>query len=378
MKIIIDENIEFGIEAFSQFGQVERLHGRKITNSILKDVEILIVRSITKVNKDLLEGTPVKFVGTTTIGTDHIDINYLNEKGITYASAPGCNSFAVTEYVFTALFKIAAQHGFNLSDKSISVIGYGNIGTKVTRFAKTLGMKAIVNDPPLQRKTGDEIFSDLNEALQADIITCHVPLNKEGIDKTVHLLDEVKINSLKQGAILINSSRGPVVDNSALLNRINKKNDITVVLDVWENEPKLNQELLEKVFIASPHIAGYSLEGKVNGTVMVYDQLCKFLGETPNWQPALPGVTENVINVGSNNEINKILIDALSKIYPIEGDSAALKSLSKLTKDELAKEFDLLRKNYNLRREFNNYKITSGNLSTQQKEQLKVFRFGFI
>lgn len=374
MKIIVDENIEFGKEAFEQIGEVSLVHGRKITNEILKETEILIVRSITDVNEQLLKNTPVKFVGTATIGTDHLDKEYLASTNIEYASAPGCNAYAVAEYVLTAISHIAHHNSFNLEDKSLGVVGFGNIGTKITRFAKAIGMKVVVNDPPLKREGYDFNFSDLEEALNCDIITLHVPLNKSGIDKTFHLLDEEKINKLRPGTILINTSRGAVVDNTALLNRLKNKNDITVVLDVWENEPAANQELLTKAYFGTQHIAGYSYEGKVNGTVMIYNSLSDFLNIEKTWEPELAAVSDNAIEP-AQNEITKLLHTITSKIYPIENDSNNLKSKSQLNATEFAAQYDLLRKNYKLRREFNNYKIDCTNLTKIQTALLKQLRF---
>lgn len=377
MKIIVDENIEFGKEAFKQFGEVILCHGRKITNEMLKDASVLVVRSITSVNEELLKDTQVKFVGTATIGTDHLDKEYLNSANIKYSSAPGCNSFAVTEYVLTAVSKIAHEENFNLSEKSLGVIGYGNIGKKLTRFAKAIGMKVIVNDPPLEREGFDYNFSSLNEALKCDIITLHVPLNISGIDKTIHLLDEEKINKLKPGTVLINSSRGPVVDNAALLNRLKDRNDMTIVLDVWENEPEVNHDLLQKVYIGTQHIAGYSYEGKVNGTVMIYESLCEFLNEDKKWQPQLKQVENNRIEL-SEKECENLLYSVTHKIYPIEQDSLTLKSYAELNTTEFAKQFDLLRKNYKLRREFNNYFIEPDNLDPSQITSLKSLRFNIL
>lgn len=377
MKIIVDENIEFGKEAFEQFGEVILSNGRKITNDLLKDVEILIIRSITNVNEELLKNTPVKFVGTATIGTDHLNKEYLNSANIKYSSAPGCNSFAVTEYVLSVLSKISYEQNFNLEDKSFGVIGYGNIGKKITHFAKAIGMNVIVNDPPLERDGFDYPFSTLDEALQCDIITLHVPLNKNGLDKTYHLLDEEKINDLKPGTILINSSRGPVVDNTALLKRLKDKNDITVVLDVWENEPSINQELLQKIYIGTQHIAGYSYEGKVNGTVMIYESLCEFLNEEKSWQPELKQIDDNKISL-TKKETEDLLYSITNKIYPIDQDSQKLKSFAELNSFEFAKQFDLLRKNYKLRREFNNYFIEPDNLDSNQIATLEKLRLNIL
>lgn len=375
MKLVVDENIEFGAEAFSGFGEVELMHGRKITNQSLKDCDALIVRSITRVDEKLLNGTPVKFVSTATIGTDHLDSNYLESRNIKYASAPGCNSFAVAEYVLTAISLFAHQSNFEFANKSLGVVGYGNIGKKITRFAKSIGMKVLVNDPPLEREGYDYNFSSLKEILACDFITLHVPMNKSGGDKTFHLFDSENINSLKPGTVLINSSRGGVVDNSALLDRLGKYNDITAVLDVWENEPKISGELLEKVYLGTPHIAGYSLEGKVNGTKMIYDELCKFTDKNPRWKPQLPEADNSLISIQQKLTEADLLFDITNKIYAIEKDSDSLKKLSSMDLQKRGENFDLLRKTYQLRREFNNYTIAPENLSEKQINLLKDLRF---
>ncbi|KUG26575.1 erythronate-4-phosphate dehydrogenase [hydrocarbon metagenome] len=378
MKIIVDENIEFGIEAFQQFGDVTLSHGRKITNEILKDVEVLIVRSITNVNEDLLKNTPVKFVGTTTIGTDHLDIDYLKSQKIHFASAPGCNSYAVTEYVLCAVVKIAHEKKINLTNKTLGVVGYGNIGKKITKFAEAVGLKTYVNDPPLQREGYEYNFCSLEEALNCDIITFHVPLNKTGIDKTFHLLDEQRINELKPGTILINTSRGGVVDNIALLKRLQNNNDITVVLDVWENEPIINSELLQKVYFGTPHIAGYSYEGKVNGTIMIYNSLCKFLNKEKFWKPVLKAVDSNKIDIAHTQNAKDLLYQITNKVYDIESDSNSLKSFRDNQEEKIGTHFDQLRKNYKLRREFNNYFVTSQNLTSEQAAILQSLRFNLF
>ncbi len=374
MKIIVEENISFGKEAFGEFGKVTLISGRKITNELLKDADILIVRSITRVDENLLKGTKVKFVGTATIGTDHIDKNFLMQNRIEFTDAAGCNSYAVTEYVLTSIFKIFTANKISMKNKSIGIVGVGNIGSKVAKVSRALGFKVILNDPPLQRKTGSNEFSSLEETLSADIITFHVPLNKTGTDKTYHLLDEQNMDLIKNGALLINSSRGPVVNNETLLNRLKTRRDLFTVLDVWENEPAINHELLEMVNFATPHIAGYSLEGKVNGTVMVHDKLCKFLNKEGRWEPVYPKVPDNIIELEDplleENTLNKIF----DNIYDIEKDSELLKSSLTLSEEERPPYFDRLRKEYPLRREFNNYIIKANNLPENIKNVLFYFR----
>lgn len=378
MKILVDENIPQAKEAFSKFGDVKLAHGRQITNEMLLDIDALIVRSITNVNEKLLHNSPVRFVGTATIGTDHIDKEYLKSKNIFFADAAGCNSFSVAEYVITALTNIFIATNKTFKGKKIGIVGYGNIGTKVARFAKALGIETIINDPPLERKYGKENFSTLNEALDCDIITFHVPLNKTGIDKTYHLLNENNIHLIKSGSLLINTSRGPVVDNSALMKRILKSKDINVVLDVWENEPNIDMELLKLVDIGTAHIAGYSLEGKLNGTFFVYEKLCKFLERNCEWTPDYPDINERIIDINPSSEIEKILFEATQKIYDINYDSSQLKLLTDTGVVNPDKYFDQLRKNYHIRREFNNYTIRTDYVNNKLKLLLQELRFNVI
>jgi erythronate-4-phosphate dehydrogenase len=361
LKIVVDENIAYAEEAFMQFGNVAITHGREIKNRLLKDADVLIVRSITKVDDNLLMNTPVKFVGTATIGTDHINLEYLNSKGICFTDAKGCNADAVTEYVFTAIINLLSNKNISIKGKSIGIVGTGNIGRRIARIAELLGMQVLKNDPPLERKYGTKSFVSLNEILNCDIITFHVPLNKSGIDKTIHLLNSDNIDHINNNSILINASRGQVVDNKALLDTIDRKN-LNVVLDVWENEPDIDVKLLEKVKIGTPHIAGYSVEGKVNGTVIIYNALCKFLGELPAWKPMLPPIDSPEINLNQFSNKGDILNNFVSTIYNIINDDLNLRKLSGIPKELAPKFFDNLRKEYPLRREFNNFKIKlSGN-----------------
>ncbi|MFO7447000.1 MAG: 4-phosphoerythronate dehydrogenase [Ignavibacteriaceae bacterium] len=374
MKIIVDENIAFANEAFSQFGEVVLLHGRKINNEILNNADVLIVRSITNVNKDLLENSSVKFVGTATIGIDHIDLDYLHKNNIQFTDAKGCNADAVAEYVFTALTCLAVQNDIGLEGKTLGVAGVGNIGSRVVRLAENAGLKVLKNDPPVQRKTGSNDFVTFNEILKADIITLHVPLNTKGIDKTVHLLNSEILSQLKDGAILINASRGQVTDNKALLEVIDNKK-LQVVLDVWENEPAINNNLLEKVKIGTPHIAGYSLEGKVNGTKIIYDALCKYYGHENTWRPKLPPVKNPYIDFENKGNPFEDMGTVFNRVYNIKRDDKELKKMIWVQESERASYFDVLRKNYHLRREFNNYTVKLNKKDEKVKPVLEGFRF---
>jgi len=376
-KIIIDENISFADRAFNHLGVVETVPGRSISNQLLKDADILIVRSITRVDEHLLKGTNVKFVGTATIGTDHIDLDYLKRKKIAFADAKGCNAFSVAEYVVASLFYLSVKFNFILKDKSIGIVGVGNIGSKVARFVEALGMEFLLNDPPLERIGVPGNFVSLNEILKCDIITLHTPLNPSGIDKTLHLINKDNLAALKENTILINTSRGAVVNNNDLLETIKRKRIITV-LDVWENEPEINSELLEKTDIATPHIAGYSYEGKANGTIMIYESLCKFLNADKKFDFQFPVITDPVIEINLSERFENNMNQLISKIYHIADDDKRMRKISGMSDKEIIKEFDKQRKNYPVRREFNNYKIKSTNLNEKIKSVLSDLRFKII
>jgi erythronate-4-phosphate dehydrogenase len=376
-KLIVDENIENASEAFGTVGQVHLKHGRTITSEEVKDADFLIVRSITKVDEALLDGSKVRFVGTATIGTDHIDLEYLKEKGIGFSSAKGCNSDAVAEYVFISIFRAAVEKKISLKGKSVGIIGCGNIGSRVEKIAKAFGFKVVLNDPPLQRETGDPKYQSLEEALGCDIVTFHTPLLKDGRDKTVHLLNGSNLDLIKSGAILINASRGEVVDNKALLDFMNRREDVTLILDVWENEPVFSPELLKKVFIASPHVAGYSLEGKMNGTKIIYDALCEGMGLQKQWVPQLPAVEKNKIEYLVSGNFESDIDRILTGNYNPISDTQAMAKISKMEPIERGKAFDGLRKNYNLRREFTNYVIKGSVPEGFVFEGLKALGFRF-
>lgn len=373
-NILADENIPFAEDAFSGVGNVRLIKGRDITNELLKNVDILIIRSITRVNEKLLQGTPVKFVGTTTIGQDHIDIKYLSQNKIGFASAPGCNADSVAEYIFTGLLKIAVKDKFSLNQKSLGIIGCGNIGSRVARIAESFGMKIFINDPPLKRKTGESFFVPYDNALQADIITYHVPLNMTGVDKTYHMLSDLHLNNFDEKKIIINASRGSVVSNSALKSFLKKKK-INVILDVWENEPEIDIELLDLVYTGTPHIAGYSLEGKVNGTVIIYNSLCDFLNIKKEWKPDLPVVRNQLIDYPAADSPEESLNKMISQIYDIEQDDIKLKKMLEFGVNERGEYFDLLRKNYPVRREFTNYTVRISEKLKSEIKLLKALRF---
>nr|MCU0365461.1 4-phosphoerythronate dehydrogenase [Ignavibacteriaceae bacterium] len=275
---------------------------------------------------------------------------------------------SVAEYVFTALMKVISEKKLLFKGKTIGVVGVGNIGSRVARIAESLGMKVLKNDPPLVRKGTGKNYVSLDEVLNTDIVTLHVPLSFEGVDKTYHLLNENNLKKIKSNSIIINTSRGAVIDYVSLFKESIEKG-FELILDVWENEPSINLELLSKTKIATAHIAGYSLEGKVNGTKMIYDALCKFININPIWQPELPLIEKANLILPDGNTDEEKLSRLFSSIYNIESDDLKMREISKYKKNEQASYFDLQRKTYPVRREFSNFTIQ---LSAKEKH-LKAF-----
>ncbi|KZY62711.1 erythronate-4-phosphate dehydrogenase, partial [Oleiphilus sp. HI0061] len=266
MKIVADENIPLLTRFFGDLGDIVKLPGREIKAEHLSDADFLIVRSVTKVNRELLENSSVKFVGTCTIGIDHIDTDYLDQQGIRYCNAPGCNANSVVEYVLSCLSILTETHSLDLGSVTVGIVGYGNVGSLLAARLEKLGIKFKACDPFLD----DDSLVSFEEVMRCDLISLHVPLSKEGTHPTYHMIDKQVLESLQPEQILINSSRGPVIDNDDLNDFLDHQPQFTAILDVWEREPELNVELARKVFIGTPHIAGYSFDGKVLGTEMVY------------------------------------------------------------------------------------------------------------
>jgi erythronate-4-phosphate dehydrogenase len=354
MRIVADENIPFVRKCFKSVGDVLTIHGRKITPEILKDADALLVRSITKVGKDLLDSTNVKFVGTATIGFEHVDLNYLSVRKIGFASAPGSNANSVAEYIVSAILNLAEKYKFDITEKSIGIVGVGNVGSEVEKKANALGMKVVLNDPPLKRQSGDEKYRPIEEIFDCDIITLHVPLTLEGIDKTYHLADEKFFKSLKPGTIFVNSSRGRVMNTAALKIAITSAKIKACVLDVWENEPNIDIGLVKMVDYGTPHIAGYSYDGKVVGMIMIYDAFCRHFGIKPKFSAKdfLPKPQVEKIVISKDDP--KPLLTIVNTLYDIKKDGEKLRQIIKKDIEKQGAYFDSLRKNYHIRREFQN------------------------
>jgi erythronate-4-phosphate dehydrogenase len=369
MKIVADANIPLIREAIGTLGDVALIPGREITRQALQNADALFVRSITKVDENLLEGTHVRLVATATIGVDHVDTAWLQKKGIGFASAPGSNARSVAEYIATAIVKNSARFDRPLESLTIGIVGVGNVGIRVHSAAQALGMRCMLNDPPRQRAGDPGDFCNLGDLLKnSDIVTLHVPLALDGPDMTAHLADAKFFERMKSGAMFINASRGAVVDESAL--RTFRAKIGPVVLDVWDNEPTIDLETLAIVDSATPHIAGYSFDGKLNGTQMVYTSFCEFVGIKP----------ENDVRKSIDNEIRHLEIDdagdelgkIITQAYAIDEDDRALRRLSEIDPGGRGNYFDALRKNYPRRLEFKHFKVT-GSLRNHDRLQ----RLGF-
>lgn len=377
MKIIADENIPFVKECFASIGDVQTLSGRKITPDAIAEADVLLVRSITPVNEKLLAGSKVNFVATATIGFEHVDVDYLKNRGIGFASAPGSNANSVADYIVAALLSVAQKHKITLEGKSIGVVGVGNVGSKVAKKCDALGMIVKLNDPPLSRKTGDVKYRPLNELFDCDFITLHTPLTREGQDKTYHLADDKFFASLKTGCVFINTCRGAVHDTAALKAAIKNRKLGAVILDVWENEPNIDCELLRLVDISTPHIAGYSLDGKIAGMIMIYNAACEHFGVKPRHKiedflppPTVPQITIDKIDTNSQ----KLLHEIVRQVYLINRDDFNTREIAMVEQEKRGKFFDDLRKNYPVRREFQNTKII---MTSENSLKTKLSGIGF-
>jgi len=352
MKLIVDKDIPLAGSAFGALGNVELVDAAALTRAGLRDTDALIVRSTARVDAQLLDGSRVKFVGTATIGTDHVDTEYLASRGIAFASAPGSNANSVKEYVVAALLDIAVRRSWSLKGASIGIVGVGHVGSIVRNAAEALGMRVLLNDPPLARQTGDRRFVPLDELMDAEVITLHVPLTKGGPDATFHLFDEKRFDRMKRGSIIINTSRGSVVKGDALRNAAAGKQLGGSVVDVWENEPGIDAALLANVTIGTPHIAGYSVEGKLNALRMIRKALCVHFGIDDDWRP-VPDAAKRELEVPPGMmTAESVLHYIVSRSYDIALDDKMLRGIADRPPQERGEYFTKLRSGYRERHEF--------------------------
>jgi len=371
MKIVIDDKIPYIKGALEPFAEVIYLPGNKTTSEIVKDADALITRTRTKCNKNLLNGSNVKFIATATIGYDHIDTEYCKKAGIKWTNAPGCNAESVNQYIASALFSYSREKRFNLKDKIIGIVGVGHVGSRVAGLCETVGMKVLLNDPPRERSEGTTQFISLEYIKEeADIITFHVPLNIAGKDATIHMVNKEFLQNLKKNPLLINSCRGEVFETAALKEALIKEKITGFIADCWENEPDIDLDLLNLANYGTPHIAGYSRDGKANGTKMSVRAVSRFFNlSIDDWEPdnvELP--PETIIELdGKKNSEYSLLTKAVLSTYKIENDDKRLRYSPK--------KFEKLREDYPLRREFDTYTIKSRNLDKRTLEKLKKLGF---
>ncbi len=353
ISITADDKIPFLKGVLEEVAEMAYLPGRKISPGDVRKADALITRTRTRCNAFLLDGSDVKFIATATIGFDHIDTEYCDRQGITWTNAPGCNASSVAQYILSVLLNIARQDGIDLSDKTIGIVGVGHVGSKVEKIAEALGMRVLLNDPPRARKEGRDAFTDLEDILkEADIISLHVPLNLSGPDRTYHLAGPDFFRQLGKPALIINSSRGEVVDSAALKAALKDHRLTGAVLDVWEEEPGIDLELLDLVRIGTTHIAGYSADGKANGTSICVKAVSRFFNlGFDDWYPDMIPAPENpdIILDGTGMELQEVLLEAVNRTYNVMDDDRRLRGSPE--------RFEELRGSYPVRREQGAYRV---------------------
>lgn len=377
MKTVCAASVLAGREAFEGLGEVAVRPDDRIGPADVRDAQALIVRSKTRVDADLLAGSSVQFVGTATAGFDHFDAAWLDAAGLAWCAAPGCNANSVSEYVAAALLHLACREGFELAGRTLGVIGVGHVGSRVAAKAEGLGMRVLRNDPPLQLATGDPAFLPLDDVLRgSDIVTLHVPLTRTGPCPTFHMAGCDFFARLRPGAVFLNAARGEAMDTEALGLALDRGVVARAVLDVWEDEPAISAALLDRVAVGTPHIAGYSYDGRLNGTLAVYREACRFFEVAPGWPPAgragpAGGVLEADARGRSDEEVLRSLVRS---VYDIEADDAALRRGP--PGETLADRFRRLRHAYPDRREFSAWtvRLAHGSPGLPGKVQALGFR----
>jgi len=361
MKVICDSDIPFLKGALEPHCEVVYARGSEISRDMVKDADALVIRTRTKCDANLLEGSKVRFIATATIGYDHIDTRWCESHGITWTNAPGCNSWSVQQYIGSLLVTLSRQLGFSFREKTLGVVGVGNVGSKVARLAALLGFRVLLCDPPRARREGSGPFVSIDEIIgRSDIITLHVPLIRDGEDATFHMFDSTRLSAMNPDQILINSSRGEVVDGDALKAALSGKKIRAAALDVWENEPRIDSGLLSLLFTGTPHIAGYSVDGKATGTTMSVQALGKFFDlpcrdwEVTQVPQSLQPSEFSIDTIGKSPQ--EVLADAILHTYDIKADDAALRA-------DIA-SFEKQRSNYPVRREFPAFSVKTLNDDT--------------
>ena len=367
MKIVADENIPQVAEAFDSLGQAELLPGKAIKQQDLRDCQCLLVRTVTRVDRNLLDGTAVEFVGSATIGTDHVDLDYLKKNNIGFSNAAGCNAEAASEYVISGLFALAQRKGFDPFKLKAGIVGCGNVGSRLAHKLEILGIEILRNDPPraasvdLEKTDPGIEYLDLDTLIaECNFISLHVPLTRTGKHPTQHLFDHQKLQKLRKNCLLVNAARGAVIDNKALLEVLQSRNDLCLFLDTWEHEPDLSRALLDAVDLATPHIAGYSVEGRLRGTQMILDAACQHFSLSANWNMTgyLPELTPlQAISASTDRDFWQQLFKQHHDIWV---DHQALTDSKQMNDSEFVRHFESLRRVYEQRREYERFVLPPG------------------
>jgi len=374
LRIIADDKIPFLKGVLEPYAEISYLPCNKINREAIRDVDALLIRTRTICDPVLLQESKVTFIATATIGFDHIDTVYCESRNIHWANAPGCNSSSVQQYIASALIHLARFQKTELKGKTLGIIGVGNVGSKVADIARAYGMNVLLNDPPRARKEEENIFEEIDSLLaMSDIITLHVPLYSTGEDKTLHLFDEKMISKIKPSASLINTSRGEVIDTKALTTALTEGKISSAILDVWEDEPGIDLALMNKALLATPHIAGYSADGKANGTAMIVQALSRHFGLPltewfPTWIPK--PVNPDIFIDGKGKSTEEILSETNSFTYDILADDQRLRSSPNT--------FEQQRGNYPIRREFPAFTVYKKNIDPPSSQTLKNLGFKVI
>lgn len=377
MKIVCDNKIPFLHGAFEPYAEVVYLPGAETTPEVVRDANAIVTRTRTICNEALLKGSSVKAIATATIGFDHIDTSWCEAAGIAWSNAPGCNSWSVKQYISSVLAVLAGRHGLRLETLTLGVVGVGNVGSKVAEVGRAFGMRVLLNDPPRERAEGPGPYVGLDTLLaESDIMTLHVPLTRGGEDATWHLFDASRIAQMRPSQILINSSRGPVVDNAALRDALKRRALKAAVLDVWEGEPDIDPELAGLLDIATPHIAGYSADGKANGTTMSVRYLAGRLAlPLTDWTASGIPAPEQPLEFSldaTGKAAQEVLTEAILYTYDVRRDSDALRSS--------LGSFERLRGDYPVRREPSAFtlRLFGGTRDLESRLEMLGFKINII
>jgi erythronate-4-phosphate dehydrogenase len=368
MLIVADRNIPLLEETFGRHGELRLRSGRRIARSDLDGADALLVKSITPVTRDLLAGTKIRFVGSATIGFDHLDTRWMDDNGIAWTSAPGCNADAAAQYTLAMILLARRRLRKDLRGMSAGIVGRGNVGSRVQELLGVLGVRSVANDPPLA-DAGVEGLVSLDEALARDVVCLHVPLTREGPYPTWGMIDAAALARMRDGALLLNSARGNVVNGNALLSELRCRR-LHAALDVWPGEPDIDPALLDAAVVATPHVAGYSEEGRRNGALMVFEAFCRWAG-VPEDGSAVPEPPRHELCSGTGpREVAAIV----QRVTHIEDDDRAMKALAGLEGRQRRAAFDRLRKDYPLRSDFGAWRVAGA--QGKDLETLRALGFG--